>query len=220
MGPVARDDARVAGFAPPRCSSSTSCRPSVPATAYEYGVPGAVHGTLAPTPTPATAAAGGGGAGLGNRAGAKRVSGGSTPMKEVLVVANRTLGGAKLLDAVRARGAPRAASASARRTAERAACRPRDLGQRPCANRRRRASIGLALSLVAGEGIDATGEGHPRDDGRDCDAAAETRWPFSTHPAVSSGWLRRDLIKRIPTRGACRSSTSSSTSSTRACRST
>ena len=44
--------------------------PTVVGGPYEYGVPGAVHGTFAPTPTPATV-----GAGAGRRAGSERVSG-------------------------------------------------------------------------------------------------------------------------------------------------
>ena len=61
--------------------------------------------------------------------------------------------------------------------------------------------VDLALSVVSDEGIEATGEvgdGDPflGDDGR----VAERRPDeiiVSTHPATSSGWLRRDLVERI-----------------------
>ncbi len=79
--------------------------PTVVGGPYEYGVPGAVHGIFAPAPVPATAVGRRRRTGLGSAAGAKPMTGGARPMKEVLVVANRTLGGAKLLDAVRARAA-------------------------------------------------------------------------------------------------------------------
>ena len=63
------------------------------------------------------------------------------------------------------------------------------------------ARVDLALSLVAGESIDATGEvGDPDPFLATMDAIA-TRRPdeilISTYPAVSSGWLRRDLVERI-----------------------
>ena len=89
-------------------------------------------------------------------------------MREVLVVANRTLGGAKLLEAVRE-------SAQAR--------------------------VDLALELVTAEGIDASGEVGDSDPFlATMDAVAGHRPDeiiISTHPAVSSGWLRRDLVERI-----------------------
>ncbi len=85
--------------------------PTVVGGPYEYGVPGAVHGILAPTPTPV-----GAGAGIAHPEGHTPVGGAGSgghqandeeaqPMKEVLVIANRTLGGAKLLEAVRERAA-------------------------------------------------------------------------------------------------------------------
>jgi hypothetical protein len=63
------------------------------------------------------------------------------------------------------------------------------------------ARVDLALSLVAGESIDATGEVGDADPFLATMDAVATRRPdeilISTHPAVSSGWLRRDLIERI-----------------------
>ena len=61
--------------------------------------------------------------------------------------------------------------------------------------------VDLALSLVSGEGIQATGEVGDEDPfSATMDAIAERRPDeiiLSTHPATQSGWLRRDLIERI-----------------------
>jgi hypothetical protein len=61
--------------------------------------------------------------------------------------------------------------------------------------------VDLALSVVAEEGITASGEVGDADPFlATMDAIAERRPDeiiVSTHPAVSSGWLRRDLIERI-----------------------
>jgi len=120
-------------------------------------------------------------------------------MKEVLVVANRTLGGAKLLDAVRAR----AAQGDVRfrlvvpQSDPRAGLVIYDEAVRESAQAR----VDLALSLVAGESIDATGEVGDADPFLATMDAIALRRPdeiiVSTYPAVSSGWLRRDLIERI-----------------------
>jgi hypothetical protein len=120
-------------------------------------------------------------------------------MKEVLVVANRTLGGAKLLDAVRAR----AAQGDVRfrlvvpQSDPRAGLVIYDEAVRESAQAR----VDLALSLVAGESLDATGEVGDADPFLATMDAIALRRPdeiiVSTYPAVSSGWLRRDLIERI-----------------------
>src|SRR5258707_9757526 len=120
-------------------------------------------------------------------------------MKEVLVVANRTLGGAKLLEAVRAR----AAGGDVRFRLVVPQSKPSaglviyDEAVRESAQAR----VDLALSLVSGESIDASGEvGDPDPFLATMDAVAERRPDeiiVSTHPAMSSGWLRRDLIERI-----------------------
>jgi hypothetical protein len=120
-------------------------------------------------------------------------------VKEVLVVANRTLGGAKLLEAVRTRAAVgetrfRLVVPQSNPTAGLVIY---DEAVRESAQAR----IDLALSLVAGENIDATGEVGDSDPFlATMDAIAERRPDeilISTHPAVSSGWLRRDLVERI-----------------------
>ena len=120
-------------------------------------------------------------------------------MKEVLVVANRTLGGAKLLEAVRRR----AGEGGARfrlvvpQTNPGAGLLTYEDAVREAAQVR----VDLALSAVAAEGMEATGEVGDADPfSATMDAVAEHRPDeiiVSTHPALSSGWLRRDLIERI-----------------------
>jgi hypothetical protein len=120
-------------------------------------------------------------------------------MREVLVVANRTLGSVRLLDAVRAR----AAAGDVRfrlvvpRSKPSAGLVIYDEAVRESAQVR----VDLAMSAVTGEGIDATGEvGDPDPFLATMDAVAERRPDeiiISTHPATQSGWLRRDLIERI-----------------------
>jgi hypothetical protein len=120
-------------------------------------------------------------------------------MKEVLVVANRTLGGPKLLDAVRTR----ASSGDVRFRLVVPQSQPSaglviyDEAVRESAQVR----VDLALSAVAAEGIAGTGEvGDPDPFNATMDAIAERRPDeiiLSTHPAEHSGWLRRDLVERI-----------------------
>jgi hypothetical protein len=120
-------------------------------------------------------------------------------MKEVLVVANRTLGGPKLLDAVRTR----ASSGDVRfrlivpQSQPSAGLVIYDEAVRESAQVR----VDLALSAVAAEGIAGTGEvGDPDPFNATMDAIAERRPDeiiLSTHPAEHSGWLRRDLVERI-----------------------
>jgi hypothetical protein len=120
-------------------------------------------------------------------------------MKEVLVIANRTLGGEKLLDTVRERAA--AGDVTFRlvvpQTKPSAGLVIYDEAVRESAQVR----VDLAMSLLATEGIAASGEvGDPDPFLAAMDAIA-TRRPdeviLSTHPATQSGWLRRDLIERI-----------------------
>ena len=120
-------------------------------------------------------------------------------MREVLVVANRTLGAAKLLEAVRAR----AASGDTRFRLVVPQSKPSaglviyDEAVRESAQVR----VDLALSAVAAEGIEASGEVGDADPFlATMDAVAERRPDeiiVSTHPVTQSGWLRRDLIERI-----------------------
>lgn len=120
-------------------------------------------------------------------------------MSEVLVVANRTLAGAKLLDAVR----ERASSGEVRVRLVVPASKPSaglvvyDEAVRESAQVR----VDLALSALAQEGIQSTGEVGDEDPFLATMDAIATRRPdeviVSTHPVASSGWLRRDLIERI-----------------------
>jgi hypothetical protein len=120
-------------------------------------------------------------------------------MKEVLVVANRTLGGAKLLEAVRARASEGAVRFRlvVPQSNPSAGLVIYDEAVRESAQVR----VDLALSAVAAEGMEATGEvGDPDPFSATMDAVAQQRPDeiiVSTHPAQSSGWLRRDLIERI-----------------------
>jgi len=120
-------------------------------------------------------------------------------MKEILVVANRTLGGEKLLDTVHAR----AAGGDVRFRLVVPQSKPSaglviyDEAVRESAQVR----VDLAISLMIDEGIEATGEvGDPDPFSATMDAIAERRPDeiiLSTHPTTQSGWLRRDLIERI-----------------------
>jgi len=121
-------------------------------------------------------------------------------VKEIVVVANRTLGGAQLLEAVRARTA---AGPAVRFRLVVPQTKPSsglviyDEAVRESAQVR----VDLALSTVAAEGIEASGEvGDPDPFLATMDAVAAHRPDeiiISTHPATQSGWLRRDLIERI-----------------------
>jgi hypothetical protein len=120
-------------------------------------------------------------------------------MREILVIANRTLGGEKLLEAVRERAAggdtrfrlvvPQTKPAAGLVIYEEAV---RESAQ---------VRVDLALGLLAEEGIEASGEvGDPDPFNAAMDAIAARRPDeviVSTHPATQSGWLRRDLIERI-----------------------
>jgi hypothetical protein len=120
-------------------------------------------------------------------------------VKEVLVVANRTLGGAKLLAAVR----ERAASGEVHfrlvvpQTKPSAGLVIYDEAVRESAQVR----VDLAVSAVTAEGIQASGEIGDSDPFlATMDAVAVNRPDeiiLSTYPAIHSGWLRRDLIERI-----------------------
>jgi hypothetical protein len=120
-------------------------------------------------------------------------------MHEVLVVANRTIRGARLLEAIRSR----AADGNVRfrlvvpQTKPSAGLVIYDESVRESAQVR----VDLAISALANEGLEATGEVGDGDPFlATMDAVAERRPDeiiVSTHPATSSGWLRRDLIERI-----------------------
>jgi hypothetical protein len=120
-------------------------------------------------------------------------------MREVLVIANRTLGGEKLLDAVRERAAREETvfRLVVPMTKPAAGLVIYDEAVRESAQVR----VDLAMSLLAQEGIAATGEVGDSDPFSAAMDAIAHRRPdeviVSTHPATQSGWLRRDLIERI-----------------------
>jgi hypothetical protein len=120
-------------------------------------------------------------------------------MAEVLVLANETIGGAKLLDAIRERHA----EGDARFHVAVPLTRPRhgnviyDEAVRDSAQVR----VDLALSFMHQEGIEGTGEvGDPDPLNAAKDAIAEhgiDEIIVSTLPAQSSGWMKRDLIEAL-----------------------
>jgi hypothetical protein len=121
-------------------------------------------------------------------------------MKEVLVVANRTLGGAKLLEVVRARASE--GDVRFRLVVPQSTPHAGLVIYEEAVRESAQVRVDLALSVLASEGIEnVTGEvGDPDPFLATMDAVAERRPDqiiVSTHPASFSGWLRRDLIERI-----------------------
>jgi hypothetical protein len=121
-------------------------------------------------------------------------------MPTVLVVANETLGGAKLLNAVRERAQ---ADPSTRfrlvvpRTRPRSGLVVYDEAVRDAAQVR----VDLARSFMSREGLQVDGEvGDPDPFTATMDAVDDggiDEIIVSTLPAASSGWLKRDLVERI-----------------------
>jgi hypothetical protein len=120
-------------------------------------------------------------------------------MNTILVVANETLGGRALIEAVRTR----VAAGDARFVL----CVPQN---RPRAGLviyddavfdAAQARVDLALGFVHAEGIDALGEvGDPDPYTATMDAVHEYKPDeiiISTYPETRSGWLRRDLVERV-----------------------
>ncbi len=119
--------------------------------------------------------------------------------KRVLVVANRTVGGRKLLEAVRSR----AREGDVEFLLVVPLARPRhgdviyDHAQRDAAQLR----IQLSHDFLKSEGIDITGEVGDEDPFTATLDAVAVFSPdeiiVSTLPETRSGWLRRDLVERI-----------------------
>jgi hypothetical protein len=120
-------------------------------------------------------------------------------VKTILVVANETLGGRQLIEAVRSR--------AAKRDVRFVLCVPQN---RPRAglviyddavHDAAQARVDLAVGFVRSEGMEALGEvGDPDPYTATIDAVREykpTEIIISTYPETRSGWLRRDLIERI-----------------------
>jgi hypothetical protein len=120
-------------------------------------------------------------------------------MADILVLANETIGGKELLDAIR----DRAAKGDARFHVVVPQSRPRhgaviyDEAVRDSAQVR----IDLALAFMRDEGIEGTGEvgdADPFNAAMDAIGAhGIDEIIISTLPATTSGWLRRDLIERL-----------------------
>jgi hypothetical protein len=120
-------------------------------------------------------------------------------MDTILVVANETLGGRQLIEAVRTR--------AAKGDVRFVLCVPQN---RPRAGLviyddavfdAAQARVDLALGFVHSEGMEAIGEvGDPDPYTATMDAVREyrpTEIIISTYPETRSGWLRRDLIERV-----------------------
>jgi hypothetical protein len=120
-------------------------------------------------------------------------------MRTVLVVANETIGGKPLIDAVR--------NMASEEETRFVLCVPQT---RPKAGYviyddavfdTAQARVDLALGFVRSDGIDAVGEvGDPDPYAAAMDAVAEydpDAIIISTYPEARSGWLRRDLIERL-----------------------
>jgi hypothetical protein len=120
-------------------------------------------------------------------------------MAEILVLANETIGGAKLLDAIRARHAQGDASfhVVVPKTRPRHGNVIYDEAVRDSAQVR----VDLALAFMREEGIHGTGE---VGDGDPLNAAIDAiadhgidEIIVSTLPSQSSGWMKRDLIEAL-----------------------
>jgi hypothetical protein len=120
-------------------------------------------------------------------------------MKTILVVANETLGGKALLDAVRSR----AAEGDARFVICVPQNRPRSglVVYDDAVFDAAQVRVDLALEFIRAEHIQAIGEvGDPDPYTATIDAVNEYRPSeiiISTYPETRSGWLRRDLIDRV-----------------------
>jgi hypothetical protein len=120
-------------------------------------------------------------------------------MKTVLVVANETLGGRPLIDAVRAH----AAQEETRFVLCVPLTRPRAgyVVYDDAAFDATQVRVDLAVGFVRSEGMNAVGEvGDPDPYAATMDAVREYNPDaiiISTYPEARSGWLRRDLIDRI-----------------------
>lgn len=120
-------------------------------------------------------------------------------MREILVVANRTLTGQKLLDAMRAH----AAEEETRFRFAVPATRPSSglIVYDDAVRHSAQVRVDLAAAMFADAGLHASGEvADPDPFMAAMDALASSRPEriiVSTHPATHSGWLRRDLIDRL-----------------------
>src|SRR5918997_4364351 len=121
-------------------------------------------------------------------------------MPNVLVLANETIGGAKLLDAVRER-AGRGDDVRFHVVVPQTRPRHGNVVYDDVVRDSAQVRVDLALEFMANEGIEGSGEvgdGDPLNAVKDAVAAQGIdEIIVSTLPATSSGWLRRDLIERL-----------------------
>ena len=183
---------RSSGRCPRRRRSSTSTRSRRSSAApTSTACPGAVHAVFkekAPASAAVPAPAGGGGAPP------------PTDMKRILVVANETVAGKPLIDAVQAARRRRRGRGPRDLPAEPAQARLRDLRRRRSATPPRTGSQ-MTLALLREAGIEADGEVMDPDPyAAMMDALGEHEYDeiiISTHPETRSGWLREDLVDRV-----------------------
>ncbi len=120
-------------------------------------------------------------------------------MNTVLVVANETLGGRSLMEAIRAR----LAQGDTRLVLCVPQTRPKSglVIYADAVHDAAQARLNLALGFVRAEGIEAIGEVGDSDPYTATMDAAREHHPneiiISTYPESRSGWLRRDLIERV-----------------------
>lgn len=126
-------------------------------------------------------------------------------MRTILVIANQTLGGAKLLETVKEKVDAADGDARVVIAVPRAAPRHGNIIYDDAVFGAAQVRIDLARAFLHEAGISAVGEvGDPDPYSAAMDAIGEHRPDevvVSTLPATSSGWLRRDLVERI--RDAC-----------------
>ncbi len=122
-------------------------------------------------------------------------------MWTILVIANQTLGGAKLLETVKEKVAAADGDARVVIAVPRAAPRHGNIIYDDAVFGAAQVRIDLARAFLREAGISAVGEvGDPDPYSATMDAIGEHRPDevvVSTLPATSSGWLRRDLVERI-----------------------
>src|SRR5215210_7598287 len=120
-------------------------------------------------------------------------------MAKVLVLANETIGGAKLLEAVRERHAE--GDASFHVVVPKTPPRHGNVVYDEAVREGAQVRVDLALNFMHDEGIQGTGEvgdPDPLNAAKDAIAAEGINEIIvSTLPAASSGWLRRDLPQRL-----------------------
>src|SRR5215218_1332304 len=121
-------------------------------------------------------------------------------MVKVLVLANETIGGEKLLDAVRER-AGAGDDVSFHVVVPQARPRHGNVVYDDVVRDSAQVRVDLALEFMRNEGIEGSGEigdADPMNAAKDAIAAEGIEEVIvSTLPAESSGWLRRDLPQRL-----------------------